>query len=62
VTWEAPLLDGEWQTNEFMFRRVDGVIFDWPFAMSAFRGLSKPAKLGRYQFKDGVGTLIEAAQ
>lgn len=63
VTWEAPLVDGVWHAQGATFSTDAGrVVFTWDCTGEKIRGITKPAKLGRYQFRDGVGTLIEAAQ
>lgn len=63
ATWEAPLADGDWFAQELTFSTDAGrTVFTWTCTGEKIRGIAKPAKLGRYQFKDGVGTLIEEAR
>jgi len=60
VTWEAPLSDGVWEAS-LNGAENHAVLFDWRFWGSLLYGLSRPKKLGKYQFRNGVGTLIESA-
>lgn len=62
VTWEAPLVDGEWTATDEHFRSSDGARYYWNATGSIIVGLSKPPVLGTYQFKDRVGTLIEESK
>lgn len=59
VTWEANLSDGEHVASE---RGITSgaMIFYWATAQEFL--VKKPAKLGLYLFKDGVGTLIEESK
>lgn len=63
ATWEAPALaDGEWIADSVCVARPGyALILSWGIEAVEIRGLTKPAKFGTYQFKDGVGTLIKAA-
>lgn len=61
VTWEAPLVDGEWTADEEWFSDEQCRRWTWDSTGSIITGLSKPAVLGTYQFKGGVGTLIQEA-
>lgn len=60
ATWEAPLADGEWEAS-LSGAENDTVLFQWSYWGTLLHGLAKPAKLGKYRFKDGVGTLIQEA-
>lgn len=63
ATWEAPLADGDWFAQELTFSTDAGrIVFTWTCTGEKIRGITKPAKLGRYQFVNGIGTLIEEAK
>lgn len=62
VTWEAPLVDGEWRASEDGWSDSKSRKWLWDVTGVSIRGLSKPAKLGRYRFVNGVGTLIEESK
>ena len=57
VTWRCSLLDGKWFANDEGVRFCPGgstiAFYAWGFA-----GITQPPQLGRYLFRDGVGTLI----
>lgn len=61
VTWEARLPDGEVNTGPLGITCL-GWVIPWNQALEVM-GVCRPPKVGgRYEFSNGVGTLIEAAQ
>jgi hypothetical protein len=62
VTWEAPFISGEWTATPVGWSDGTGVQYAWDATGTLIQGMGRPPQLGRYLFKDGVGTLIEASK